>query len=84
MRKWGQEFRSTADVFLDGAPAGTLDVYPDQDDVKLDEAVWHRFGLADTDHLLQLVVRGETFVDDEGRASQGTDIALTGLVVFRP
>ena len=26
-------------------------------DVKLDEAVWHRFGLADTDHQLRLVVR---------------------------
>jgi hypothetical protein len=114
VRKWGQEFRSTAsgsagsevtlsftgtgailvgwylptggtaDILLDGESAGTIDVYPDEDDVKLDEAVWHAFGLTDTEHELRLVVRGEPFVDDEGRASQGTDIALTGLVVFRP
>ena len=67
-----------ADVYLDGEPAGTIDVYPDEDDVKFDEAVWHAFGLADTQHELRLVVRGEPYVE-----SQGTEIPLTSLVVFR-
>jgi hypothetical protein len=72
-----------ADVFLDGEPAGTIDVYPDEEDVKLDEAVWHAFGLADREHELRLVVRGEPYVESPEIRSRGTEICLTSLVVFR-
>ena len=72
-----------ADVFLDGEPGGTIDVYPDENDVKLDEAVWHAFGLADGEHELRLVVRGEPYVEPAGGGSSGEEIALTSLVVFR-
>ena len=72
-----------ADVFLDGEAAGTIDAYPDEDDVKLDEALWHAFGLADGEHELRLVVRGEPYVESQDVKSQGTEICLTSLVVFR-
>ena len=81
---WYLPTGGVADIFLDGEPAGTIDVHPDEEDVKLDEAVWHAFDLADTDHELRLVVRGEPYRRTGGLESQGADIALTGLVVFRP
>jgi hypothetical protein len=80
---WYLPTGGTADVFLDGEAAGTIDVHPDEDDVKLDEAMWHAFGLADGKHELRLVVRGEPYVESEGVGSQGTEIPLTSLVVFR-
>jgi len=80
---WYLPTGGTADVFLDGEAVGTVDVYPDEDDVKFDEAVWHAFRLADGKHELRLVVRGEPYVESEGVGSQGTEIPLTSLVVFR-
>ncbi len=50
-----------ADVYLDGELSRTVDVYPDEDDVKFGEAVWHAFGLTDAEHELRLVVRGEPY-----------------------
>ena len=73
---WYLPTGGTADVFLDGEAAGTVDVYPDEDDVKFDEAVWHAFGLADGKHELRLVVRGEPYVESDGVGSQGTEIPL--------
>jgi hypothetical protein len=67
-----------ADVYLDGVHAGTVDTYPDEDDVKIDDAVWHEFDLADGDHEIRLVVRGEPYPE-----SRGAEICLTGLVVYR-
>jgi len=72
-----------ADIYLDGEPAGTIDVYPDEDDVKFGESVWHAFGLSDGEHELRLVVHGEPYVESPGIGSQGSEICLTGLVVFR-
>ena len=72
-----------ADVFLDGEPVGTIDVYPDEDDIKFDESVWHGFGLEDGEHEVRLVVRGEPYIDSHGVESLGTEIPLTSLVVFR-
>ena len=72
-----------ADVFLDGQPAGTVDAYPDEDDFKFGEAIWHTFGLIAGDHELRLVVRGEPYVESLGVGSEGTEIPLTGLVVFQ-
>ncbi len=68
-----------ADVYLDGELVATVDAYPDEDDVKFDEAVWHAFGLADGEHEVRLVVRGEPYA-----GSRGAEICLTGLVVFAP
>jgi hypothetical protein len=67
-----------ADVYLDGELAKTVDTYPDENDVKLNEAVWHAFGLDDGWHEIRLVVRGEPYAE-----SQGTEICLTELIVFR-
>ena len=67
-----------ADIYLDGELVKTVDTYPDEDDFKFGEAVWHAFGLADTEHELRIVVRGEPYVD-----SQGAEICLQDLVVFR-
>ena len=66
-----------ADVYIDGEPAGTIDVYPDEPNAKFDESIWHRFGLTNGRHRLRLVVRGETYP-----GSTGTDIAIAGLLVF--
>jgi hypothetical protein len=67
----------TADVYLNGELHRTVDVYPDEDHTKGDEAVWHSFTLQPGRHTLRLVVRGEPFAD-----SKGTQIALDSLVVF--
>jgi len=67
-----------ADVYLDGALDRTVDVHPDEEARKRAEAVWHGFGLDPGRHSLRLVVRGEPYGD-----SQGTDIAIHDLVVFR-
>jgi hypothetical protein len=80
---WYLPTGGTADVYLDGEAAGTIDTYPDEDDVKFGEAVWHALGLEDGEHELRLVVRGERYIDATGGGSEGSDICLTGLVVFR-
>jgi hypothetical protein len=80
---WYLQTGGTADVYLDGQAAGTIDVYPDEDDIKLGEAVWHAFGLEDGEHELRLVVRGEPYVESQGVGSEGAEICLTELVVFR-
>lgn len=67
-----------ADVYLDGKLHKTVDVYPDEDNRKTGEAVWHAFGLSPGKHALRLVVRGEPY---EG--SKGSEIALNDLLVFR-
>ena len=68
-----------ADVYLDGELSRTVDVHPDEDDVKFGESVWHGFGLADAEHELRLVVRGKPYP-----GSRGADVTITHLTVFRP
>jgi hypothetical protein len=80
---WYLPTGGSADVYLDGVAAGTVDTYPDEDDIKFGEAVWHAFGLEDTEHEVRLVVRGEPYVDAAGGGSEGSEICLTDLVVFR-
>ena len=75
---WYLPTGGSADVYLDGELAKTVDTYPDEDDVKLNESVWHAFGLVDDEHEVRLVVRGEPYAD-----SRGAEICLTDLVVFR-
>lgn len=67
-----------ADVYLDGKLHKTIDVYPDENSPKGDESVWHAFRLRNRKHTLRLVVRGEPYGE-----SQGSDIAIHDLVVFR-
>jgi hypothetical protein len=67
-----------ADVYLDGKLDRTVDVYPDEDHVKLSEAVWHAFGLTPGKHTVRLVVRGEPFP-----GSRGANIQVEDMVVFR-
>lgn len=69
----------TADVYLDGKLHKTVDVFPDEDQRKGGETVWHAFRLANREHTLRLVVRGEPYA-----GSKGTAVAITDLVVFRP
>ena len=45
-------------------------------DVKLDEAVWHAFGLADGEHELRLVVRGEPMMLGYWRNPEATAEAI--------
>jgi hypothetical protein len=68
----------TADVYLNGELERTVDVYPDEDRSKGDEAVWHIFGLKPGRHEVRLVVRGEPYP-----GSKGADIAIQEFVVFR-
>jgi len=67
-----------ADVYLDGKLHQTVDAYPDEGGTKRSDSVWHAFGLTNGKHTLRLVVRGEPHPD-----SQGADIVLEDLVVFR-
>jgi hypothetical protein len=67
-----------ADVYLDGKIDRTIDVYPDENNRKGGEAVWHAFGLKNGKHDLRLVVRGEPYP-----GSTGAEISIDDLVVFR-
>jgi len=67
-----------ADVYLDGKLDGTVDAYSDEDNRKVNEAIWHGFSLSNGKHTLRLVVRGEP----QGE-SKGSEIDLSSLVVFR-
>ena len=67
-----------AEVYLDDQLHATVDVYPDEDNRKYDEAIWHAYGLAEGPHTVRLVVLGEPYGD-----STGSEIALGNLVVFR-
>ena len=65
-------------VYLDGRQDGTIDVYPDEDQAKFGEAVWHAFGLKNGSHSVRLIVSGEP-----GPGSKGNDVSIEDLVVFR-
>jgi hypothetical protein len=67
-----------ADVYLDGKLNRTVDVYPDEAGVKGGEDVWHAFGLEKQRHTIRLIVKGEPYP-----GSEGNEIALNDLVVFR-
>lgn len=67
-----------ADVYFDGKPDRTVDVYPDEDSNKGGDAVWHAFNLKPGKHTVRIVVRGEPYP-----GSKGAEIALTDLVIFR-
>ena len=66
-----------ADIYLDGKFSRTIDVYPDEDNAKPKESLWHEFGLEDTQHTLRLVVRGEPYQE-----SKGSEISISSLIVY--
>jgi hypothetical protein len=72
-----------ADVYLDGELHSTVDVNSDEDSAKVNESVWHAFGLEDTEHKLRVVVRGEPYRGLDNVEREGTDVALSYLKVFR-
>ena len=67
-----------AEVYLDGELSRAIDVYPDEPMAKARESIWHVFGLENKRHDVLVVVLGESFGD-----SQGTDISISGLLVFQ-
>jgi hypothetical protein len=72
-----------ADVYLDGELHQTVDVNSDEESAKVNESVWHAFGLEDTEHELRVVVRGEPYRGPDNVEREGTDVALSYLKVFR-
>jgi hypothetical protein len=67
-----------ADVYLDGKLDRTIDVWPDDDKRKFNDAVWWKFGLASGKHAVKLVVKGERYGE-----SKGTEIRVQDLIVYR-
>jgi hypothetical protein len=72
-----------ADVYLDGELHRTVDVNSDEDSAKVNESVWHAFGLEDGEHELRIVVRGEPYRGPDNVEREGTEVALSYLKVFR-
>jgi hypothetical protein len=72
-----------ADIYLDSELHRTVDVNSDEESAKVNESVWHAFGLADTEHEIRVVVRGEPYRNSDNVAGEGTDVALSYLKVFR-
>jgi hypothetical protein len=67
-----------ADIYLDGKPPQTVDVFSDEKNRKGGESVWHAFKLKPGRHSLRLVVRGEPYP-----GSGGADVGIDDLIVFR-
>jgi hypothetical protein len=67
-----------ADIYLDGKFDRTVDAYPDEDNLKFNEAIWHHFSLGNEKHTVRLLVRGEPH-----GASKGSEIDVSSLIVFR-
>lgn len=66
------------DVYLDGKLVRTVDVYCDENSIRVGEAVWHTFGLKNGKHTVRLLVRGEPYAQ-----SGGSKVSIQDLVVFR-
>ncbi|HVX67306.1 MAG TPA: hypothetical protein VHA11_11920, partial [Bryobacteraceae bacterium] len=66
------------DAYLDGKLDRTMDVNSDEDEGRGGESIWHTFGLKPGKHTVKVVVRGEPYGQ-----RQGTDVAVSGLVVFK-
>ncbi|MCC6264597.1 MAG: ADP-ribosylglycohydrolase family protein [Bryobacterales bacterium] len=69
----------TAEVYVDGKLAATVDVSSDEEkDAKGHESIYHDFNLAPGKHTLKLVVLGKPYGD-----SKGSEVYLNDIVVFR-
>ena len=67
-----------ADTYLDGELDRVVDVYPEEDQPKGWESVWHDYLLEHGKHELRVVVRDKPYP-----GLTGSDIALTHVVKFR-
>ena len=65
------------DIYLDGEFIRTVDVYPDEDWAKPQEALWHKLDLENKLHELRVVVRGEPYIE-----SSGSKISISSLLVY--
>lgn len=69
----------TAEVYLDGKLAATVDVSSDEEEAaKREESIFHDFNLAPGKHTLRVVVLGKPYGD-----SKGSDVYLNDIVVFQ-
>lgn len=66
-----------AEFVLDGKAPKVSDCYPDEGNRKLNDSMFHAFGLAKGKHTLRIRVLGERIFD-----SKGTEIALNDVIVF--
>ena len=66
-----------AEFILDNKAPKISDCYPDEDHRKLNDSMFHAFGLAKGKHTLRIRVLGERIFD-----SKGADIALNDVIVF--
>lgn len=66
-----------AEFVLDGKAPKISDCYPDEDHRKLNDSMFHAFGLAKGKHTLRIRVLGERIFD-----SKGAEIALNDVIVF--
>jgi hypothetical protein len=66
-----------AEFILDNRAPKVSDCYPDEDRRKLNDSMFHAFGLAKGKHTLRIRVLGERIFD-----SKGTEIALNDVIVF--
>ncbi|HJN51785.1 MAG: ADP-ribosylglycohydrolase family protein [Pseudomonadales bacterium] len=76
----------TVQVWLDGESQGVWDTYSEEGAenrwaTKLDEAVWHRFGLAGGRHTLKVRVLGQPYTRGEV-TSGGTGFSMQDIIVF--
>lgn len=76
----------TLEVWFDGESQGVWDTFSEEDpanswSTKLDEAVWHRFGLDPGTHTLRVRVLGEPYTRDDV-TSGGSRVSLQDVVVF--
>ncbi|MBL8173938.1 MAG: ADP-ribosylglycohydrolase family protein [Bryobacterales bacterium] len=66
-----------AEFVLDGKAPKVSDCYPDEDVRKLNDSMFHAFGLSKGKHTLRIRVLGERIFE-----SKGTEIALNDVIVF--
>jgi hypothetical protein len=67
-----------AEVSLDGKPPKVVDCYPDEDRKKVNDSLFHAFGLSKGKHAIRLRVLGESIFD-----SKGKDVAVQDVLVFQ-
>lgn len=67
-----------AEVRVDNRPPKTVDCYPDENVRKLNDSMFHVFGLADGKHSLRIRPLGESVFD-----SKGADVAVTDVIVYK-
>lgn len=76
----------TLEIWLDGESQGIRDTYSEEDpanrwSTKLDEAVWHRFGLEQGRHTLKVRVLGLPYRRGEVTSS-GSMFSMQDIIVF--